>query len=120
MSATALIETWFERFPALRNLTGEHRDALTGRVFFPELEGGAVAYHEGSECPNYVMCLSGGTRSFKTSPSGRELLLYRVGTRKHLRVHDPMSASPAGGFRPKAWPKRQPASQHCRPPHFTP
>ena len=78
MSATAHIDTWFEQFPALQHLTGEHRKALTERVFFPELEGGAVAYHEGWECPNYVMCLAGGTRSFKTSSSGRELLLYRV------------------------------------------
>lgn len=78
MPNTALIETWFERFPSLRDLSDQHRALLAERVMFPELQGGAVAYREGWECPNYVMCLEGGTRSFKTSSSGRELLLYRV------------------------------------------
>lgn len=77
--STALIETWFQHFPGLRTLQADHRALLTQRVSFPELEGGAVAYHQGWDCPNYVMCLSGGTRSFKISASGRELLLYRVG-----------------------------------------
>lgn len=75
---TALIETWFQHFPALRALKPDHQTLLTQKATFPELEGGAVAYHQGWDCPNYVMCLSGGTRSFKISASGRELLLYRV------------------------------------------
>ena len=78
MLHTPLIETWFQHFPALRTLPAAHQDMLTDRVIFPELDSGAVAYREGWACPNYVMCLSGGTRSFKTSASGRELLLYRV------------------------------------------
>jgi CRP/FNR family transcriptional regulator, anaerobic regulatory protein len=78
MLKSSLIETWFRQFPALRTLSPDHQAILRERVAFPELEGGAVAYHEGWDCPNYVMCLEGGTRSFKTSASGRELLLYRV------------------------------------------
>ncbi len=72
------IDSWFLQFPGLRTLTPEHQVLLRERVVFPELQGGAVAYREGWECPNYVMCVAGGTRSFKTSASGRELLLYRV------------------------------------------
>lgn len=79
MPNSALIETWFRHFPALAALTPGHQDVLRERVSFPELAGGAVAYREGWKCPNYVMCLQGGTRSFKTSASGRELLFYRVG-----------------------------------------
>lgn len=78
MPKTALIETWFQHFPALTKLSAGHQAVLRDRVSFPELDGGAIAYREGWECPNYVMCLAGGTRSFKTSASGRELLLYRV------------------------------------------
>jgi CRP/FNR family transcriptional regulator, anaerobic regulatory protein len=78
MLTSSLIQTWFRQFPALATLSAEHQAILRERVVFPELEGGAVAYHEGWDCPNYVMCLQGGTRSFKTSASGRELLLYRV------------------------------------------
>jgi hypothetical protein len=36
-----------------------------------------VAYRR--HCHNYVMCIEGQTRVFKTSESGREILLYQVG-----------------------------------------
>ena len=78
MLKSNLIDSWFRQFPALLTLSPEHQAILRNRAVFPELDGGAVAYHEGWECPNYVMCLEGGTRAFKTSASGRELLLYRV------------------------------------------
>ena len=78
MPKPSLIEHWFQHFPAMRGLNAPHQDLLRERVMFPELPGGGVAYRQGWECPNYVMCLEGGTRAFKTSPAGRELLLYRV------------------------------------------
>jgi CRP/FNR family transcriptional regulator, anaerobic regulatory protein len=78
MLKSILIENWFRHFPSLLALSAGHQAILLDHALFPELDGGAVAYREGWECPNYVMCLEGGTRTFKTSATGRELLLYRV------------------------------------------
>lgn len=79
MLSTTLVERWLSLFPAFNVLApGDAADAR-GSVRFLALDEGAVAYHTGAECPAYVMCLEGGTRTFKISPSGRELLIYRVG-----------------------------------------
>lgn len=65
-------------FPALADMTGEHLALAKSQLHFPELDAGAVAYRQGAECANYLLCLEGGTRAFKSSPLGRELLIYRV------------------------------------------
>jgi CRP/FNR family transcriptional regulator len=79
MPQSALSDLWLNRFPPLRELSAEHIGLARQHLLFPELASGAVAYHQGAPCPSYVMCLEGGTRTFKTSPTGRELLIYRVG-----------------------------------------
>ena len=73
------IDHWLHVFPPLQGLDGMHLARAQSSVTFPELDGGDVAYHQGWECPNYVMCLEGGTRTFKTSSNGREMVIYRVG-----------------------------------------
>jgi len=79
MPGSALIEKWMNLFPALGNLNPEHLATAREAVRFAELASGAVAYHQGWECPNYVMCIEGTTRVFKSSDLGREILIYRVG-----------------------------------------
>lgn len=78
MPTQALTLRWLDMFPGLKTLEPGHLDLAKTRVRFPELKAGSVAYRQGWACPNYVMCLEGGTRSYKTSSSGREILLYRV------------------------------------------
>ena len=78
MTTRELAELWLELFPSLKALPPEHLAMARARVHFAELATGDVAYHQGWACPNYVMCLEGGTRAFKTSSTGRELLIYRV------------------------------------------
>ena len=78
MQKSEHIDRWFTKFPVLKTLAPEHRATLQSRVAFAELSPGDVAYREGGECANYLMCLDGGTRAFKISSNGRELLLYRV------------------------------------------
>jgi CRP/FNR family transcriptional regulator len=73
-----LAEHWLELFPALRALEPEHMALARAAVRFPELKEKDIAYRQGSECPSYVMCIEGGTRTFKTSAAGRELVIYRV------------------------------------------
>lgn len=74
------IEQWLELFPALQQMEKEHQDLLKEVVLFKQLSQGEVAYQPGWDCGNYLMCLSGQTRVYKSSESGREILLYRVST----------------------------------------
>jgi CRP/FNR family transcriptional regulator, anaerobic regulatory protein len=74
-----LISRWLASFPELTELEDEHRGELLGSTQFNRLRGGDVAYCQGQHCHAYVMCIEGQTRVFKTSESGREILLYQVG-----------------------------------------
>ena len=79
MPSTDLVERWLTLFPALTVLAPQDAAEARGAVRFVSLDEGAAAYRAGAECPSYVMCLEGGTRTFTISPAGRELLIYRVG-----------------------------------------
>jgi CRP/FNR family transcriptional regulator, anaerobic regulatory protein len=74
------IDRWLEAFPRLKALALPELDLVRSSVHFPVLEPGAVAYRQDAECPNFVMCVDGLTRVFKLSDSGRELLIYKVGS----------------------------------------
>lgn len=78
MPNTTAIDRWLSLFPGLKDMTDEHLATARGVLHFPELGTGDVAYRQGGECANYLMCLEGGTRAFKISSNGRELLIYRV------------------------------------------
>ena len=73
-----LFERLFELFPGLRTMAGGDLEHLKSNLRFASLQAGAVAYRQGWECPNYLLCIEGGTRAFKASSSGREILIYRV------------------------------------------
>jgi CRP/FNR family transcriptional regulator len=73
-----LTARWLGLFPALTTLEPEHREELLSAIRFNRLGEGDIAYRQGQHCHNYVMCMDGRTRVFKTSESGREILLYRV------------------------------------------
>jgi CRP/FNR family transcriptional regulator, anaerobic regulatory protein len=74
-----LISRWLASFPELGELEDEHRRELLATTQFNRLREGDIAYRQGQRCHNYVMCIEGQTRVFKTSESGREILLYQVG-----------------------------------------
>jgi len=79
MASNDLIARLLASFPELSELEGEERDDLLGSTQFSRLRGGDIAYRQGQHCHAYVMCIEGQTRVFKTSESGREILLYQVG-----------------------------------------
>jgi CRP/FNR family transcriptional regulator len=79
ISSRDLIARLLASFPELEELEDEHRGELLGSMQFNRLRGGDIAYRQGQHCRAYVMCLEGQTRVFKTSESGREILLYQVG-----------------------------------------
>lgn len=72
------MDAWFQTFPKLAGLQSRELQLARGTVQFPVLERGDIAYRTGWECPNYVMCISGKTRVFRNSESGREVLMYQV------------------------------------------
>lgn len=67
-----------ERFPFVGALAPDDRARLSRAVQFPVLAPGAIAYELEAPCPNYLLCIEGRTRIFRTSDSGREMLLYNV------------------------------------------
>jgi len=73
------IDQWLEQFPELLELDKEHQVFLKDVVLFKQLSKGEIAYQPGWDCSNFLMCLSGRTRVYRSSESGREILLYRVG-----------------------------------------
>ncbi|WP_141700694.1 Crp/Fnr family transcriptional regulator [Methyloceanibacter superfactus] len=79
MQNQVLITRWFNAFPELAELEPEAKAELMGATQFNRLREGDIAYHQGQICHNYVMCIEGQTRIFKTSEAGREILLYQVG-----------------------------------------
>jgi len=74
-----LITRWLNVFPELAELEPEAKTELLGATQFERLREGDIAYLQGQTCHNYVMCIEGQTRVFKTSESGREIMLYQVG-----------------------------------------
>jgi CRP/FNR family transcriptional regulator len=79
MTNQDLISRWLAAFPELNELEDVQRGELLGATQFNRLRQGDIAYRQGQHCHNYVMCIEGQTRVFKTSESGREILLYQVG-----------------------------------------
>ncbi|HSD93291.1 MAG TPA: Crp/Fnr family transcriptional regulator [Methyloceanibacter sp.] len=79
MTSSDLLSRLLAAFPDLEELDEEHRADLLRSTLFNRLRGGDIAYRQGQHCHAYVMCLEGQTRVFKTSESGREILLYQVG-----------------------------------------
>jgi len=72
------IEQWMALFPELLELDEDHQKFLKDAVKFKQLSQGDVAYQPGWDCKNFLMCLSGQTRVYRSSETGREILLYKV------------------------------------------
>jgi CRP/FNR family transcriptional regulator, anaerobic regulatory protein len=71
---------WLDIFPELKQLEQNAKDLLVKHARIVEAPVGTVGYREGDSCGAYVLRLEGQSRVFKLSQSGREILLYRVGS----------------------------------------
>ncbi len=78
-AAAAVPADWLSRFPALDGLERAARDTLIAHAVPGRMVAGERAYLEGALARGYVLRLEGTTRVQKTSASGREVVLYRVG-----------------------------------------
>ena len=67
-----------ESFPFVGALAPDDLLRFNRAVQFPVLQVGQVAYELEAPCPNYLMCIAGRTRIYRTNEAGREMLLYKV------------------------------------------
>jgi CRP/FNR family transcriptional regulator, anaerobic regulatory protein len=72
------LNRWAAQFPFLAKLPKEDFARIADTIHFAALKSGEIAYREEWECPNYIMCVDGRTRVYKTNAAGREVLIYKV------------------------------------------
>jgi CRP/FNR family transcriptional regulator len=65
-------------YPALANLSPEWAARLCARGRAVTAPAGALAFDENSTCDGLTMLTGGAIRVVRTTPQGREILLYRV------------------------------------------
>lgn len=70
---------WLAAFPPLQALEPAARERLRAAARIEHMACGERAYLEGALARGYVLRIAGTTRVQKTSASGREVVLYRVG-----------------------------------------
>ena len=76
---TAQQEEELQRFfPALRELPQGLRGEVRSKARMAEVPAGAVLFDEGAACRAFPLLVSGLVRVAKTSPEGREIVLYRI------------------------------------------
>jgi CRP/FNR family transcriptional regulator len=80
MQQVELTLDWLVLFPDLLELEPESKALLARYSRIIEAPVGTIGYREGTPCGAYVLRLAGQSRVYKMSSSGREILLYRVGS----------------------------------------
>ena len=74
-----LVSRWLASFPELAELEEEYRGELLGTRSSTACAAATLPTGKDRPATTIVMCIEGQTRVFKTSESGREILLYQVG-----------------------------------------
>jgi len=72
-------ELLLARFPALAQLPPAQLDALMAAAPLRRVPAGSVLFEPHMRCEGFPLMLDGSVRVAKTSPEGREIVLYRVG-----------------------------------------
>jgi len=67
-----------QRFPVFGELPKAELDALLADAEVLRVPAGKVLFDAGQPCRGFPLVLEGSVRVFKSSPGGREILLYRV------------------------------------------
>jgi CRP/FNR family transcriptional regulator len=71
-------ETVLALYPALRSLAHEELSAACRPAMLLKLPAGSQLFAERQPCQGFPLLLAGTIKVVKTTPSGREMLLYRV------------------------------------------
>ena len=67
-----------QRFPVFAQLPQARLDALLAEAEVLRAPAGTVLFDSGQPCRGFPLLLEGSVRVSKSSPNGREILLYRV------------------------------------------
>lgn len=73
-----MTEAWIDQFPLLAALPAEDRQLLAARAAEVVLPAGTTVFAPGLAAQNFLLVLDGRLRVQQVSPSGREIVLYRV------------------------------------------
>ncbi len=65
-------------YPMLRELPAAELESLVASAIVMHVPAGTVVFDENQSCQGFPLLLSGSIRVIKSTPSGRELQLYRV------------------------------------------
>ncbi len=79
MIDSAVQPVLLRQYPMLGEMPRANLDKLMAGAAFMRLPSGSVVFDENQVCQGFPLLLSGSVRVIKSSPSGRELQLYRVG-----------------------------------------
>lgn len=74
----AALEVWSRYFPTFSSNPDEAVERLMKAANLLELPAGQTIFQPGGTCGNYLLVLDGTVRVQILTPSGREVLLYRV------------------------------------------
>jgi CRP/FNR family transcriptional regulator len=80
MISSAAAEQIETLFPALRDLPAALRTALHAKGALHTVPAGTMLFSPGAPCTGFPLVIDGAVRVGKTTPNGREILLYRVQT----------------------------------------
>ncbi len=76
--ACITIDTLIETLPALKGLDTEQLKSIAQQTTVLTLLQGKSLFREGDSCKNYYFVITGMLRIQKVTPSGNELILYRL------------------------------------------
>lgn len=76
--------SWLAQFPDLEQLEDSAKAILAKSARLVEAPVGFIGYIEGDACNAYVMRLSGQSRVYKMSSSGREIFVISRGCWRNL------------------------------------
>jgi len=79
-SLPAAVSQTIEVLPSLAELETDALHKLGKSARLVRATAGDIIFQPGSDCQNYLIVLQGTVRTSITSPSGREVVLYRVET----------------------------------------
>src|SRR3990172_452558 len=71
---------WLNRFPPLRAISDPAWRRIAERLSVMRIEPGTSVFRVGDPCRNYLPVSEGAVRVQTVSESGREIVLYRVGS----------------------------------------
>jgi len=77
-SRTLLLQEVLAHFPALAGMSQENLQRLAAGIVLREAPANAMLFPAGVSCSDFPLLLDGEVKVMRTSPEGRDIVLYRV------------------------------------------